>query len=114
FHDEETGWRAITRGCWENPPTKYANAWLSQSLRRLHRDNTYMFEFIAPWNRLVIPYEKEEMILLGIVKPGCGEAASDAQVSAYAKDYGFKAIGFETRPISEISLQDPKVRDREG
>lgn len=114
FHDEETGWRAITRGCWENPQTKYANAWLAKNFGRLHRDNTYMFELIAPWNRLVIPYAKEEMILLGIVKTASGEDASYAQVTDYAKNYGFKAVGFETRPISEISLEDPKVRDREG
>lgn len=114
FHDEETGWRAITRGCWENPQTKYANAWLSQSRKRLHRDNTYMFELIAPWNRLVIPYAQEEMILLGIVKTDSGEDASYAQVTAYANDYGFKAVGFETKPISGITLEDPKVRDREG
>jgi putative RNA ligase len=114
FRDEETGWRAITRGCWENPQTKYANAWLSHNFKTLHPDNTYMFELIAPWNRLVIPYAKEEMILLGIVKTASGEDASYAQVSDYAKNYGFKAVGFETRPISEIALEDPKVRDREG
>lgn len=114
FHDEQTGWRAITRGCWENEQTKYANAWLAQSHRRLHRDNTYMFELIAPWNRIVIPYAKEELILLGIVKTASGEDASYAQVSDYAQNYGFKAVKFETKPLSEISLEDPKVRDREG
>lgn len=114
FHDEETGWRAITRGCWDNPQTKYANAWLAKNFGRMHRHNTYMFELIAPWNRLVIPYAKEEMILLGIVRTDTGEDASYAQVEQYAKDYGFKSVGFETRPISEISLEDPRVRDREG
>jgi RNA ligase len=115
FHDEETGWRAITRGCWDNPQTKYANAWLAKNFPHgLHRHNTYMFELIAPWNRLVIPYAPEEMILLGIVRPDTGEDASYAQVADYAKNYGLKAVGFETRPISEIALEDPKVRDREG
>ncbi len=114
FHDEETGWRAITRGCWENIQTKYANKWLQQHFGRLHRDNTYMFELVAPWNRLVIPYSTEEMILLGIVKRDSGEDASYAQVADYAKNYGFKAVRFETRPVSEISLEDPSVQDREG
>jgi RNA ligase len=114
FHDEETGWRAITRGCWENVQTKYANAWLAQNSKVLHRDNTYMFELIAPWNRLVIPYAKDELILLGIVKTGPGEDASYAQVANYAQNHGLKAVKFETRPLSEISLEDPKVRDREG
>lgn len=114
FHDEETGWRAITRGCWENPQTKYANGWLAHNFKALHRDNTYMFELIAPWNRLVIPYAKEEMILLGIVKTASGEDASYAQVTDYAKNYGLKVITYETRPLSSITLEDPKVRDREG
>lgn len=114
FRDEQTGWRAITRGCWENPQTNYANEWLKRNFGRLAPGNTYMFELIAPWNRLVIPYAQEEMILLGIRRTDTGEDASYAQVADYAKNYRFKAIGFETRPLSEISLEDPKVRDREG
>jgi len=114
FHDEETGWRAITRGCWENIQTKYANKWLVQNFGRLHRDTTYMFELIAPWNRLVIPYDQDEMILIGMVKTASGEDASYAQVKDYGLNYGFKSVGFQTRPISEISLEDPTVRDREG
>lgn len=115
FHDQvEKRWRAITRGCWENPQTKYANAWLGKNTPALDVRNTYMFELIAPWNRLVIPYAEEEMVLLGIVRTDTGEDASYAQVGAYAQNYGLKAVGFETKPISSISLEDPKVRDREG
>jgi hypothetical protein len=114
FHHEETGWRAITRGCWDNPQTKYATAWLQHHFRRLHRDQTYMFELIAPWNRLVVPYAKEEMILLGIRKTVSGEDASYAQVSDYAQNYGFKAVGFETKPISELNLGDPSIMFKEG
>lgn len=113
FHDGDA-WRAITRFCWENPQTKYANAWLEMYDHFLYPENTYMFELIAPWNRLVIPYEKAEMILLGIVNTASGEDSSYAQVTDYAKKRGMKAVKFETRPLSEISLLDPKVRDREG
>lgn len=114
FHDDQTGWRAITRGCWDNVQTKYANAWLEKNHQVLDKKNTYIFELIAPWNRLVIPYAKDEMILLGIVETTSGKDASYAQVSIAASAMGFPAVKFETKPISSISLEDPKIRDREG
>jgi len=115
FFDQEEGrWRAITRGCWENPQTKYANKWLEKNAQALDRTKTYMFELVAPWNRLVIPYEKDEMILLGFRETDSGRDASYAQVAAAAPALGLKAVKFETKPISEISLQDPKVRNQEG
>lgn len=114
FDQVEARWRGITRGCWENPQTKYANKWLEKNAYFLNPLNTYMFELIAPWNRLVIPYDKEEMILLGFVETESGKDASYAEVTAAAVPMGFRAVKFETKPISDISLEDPKVRDREG
>lgn len=114
FDTVESRWRGITRFCWENVQTKYANRWLEKNAGSLDPKNTYMFELIAPWNRLVLPYEKEEMILLGFRDTAAGTDVSYAQMTAAAAKMGLKAVKFETRPLSEISLEDPKVRDREG
>ena len=38
--------------------------------------NTYLFEYIAPWNRIVVDYGEERLVLLGIVDTETGDEFS--------------------------------------
>lgn len=75
---------------------------------------TYLFELVAPWNRIVIPYAEAAMILIGVVDRTSGIDATYAEVQEWANIHGFRAVEFESRPVDSISLDDPKIRDREG
>lgn len=107
-------WRAITRGCWDNPQTRFAEKWLAAHDDALDSDTTYLFELIAPWNRIVIPYENEEMVLLGYVDTVTSEDSSYAAAAEEATRIGCRSAGFEKRPLDSVALDDPKVQDKEG
>lgn len=113
FHDGER-WRAITRGCWDNPQTRYAEHWLSTRTSMMPKHLTYLFELVAPWNRIVIPYANEDMILIGLVTTETGIDANYSQVQSHAEWLGFRSVEFESKPLDTIALDDPMVRDREG
>lgn len=115
FHDDiDNRWKAITRGCWENAQTVYANAWLEKHGNRLEVGQTYLFELIAPWNRIVIPYARAELVLLGVVDTASGKDLSYAETAAIAVEKGLRAVGFESKPVQDIDLDDPRVKDKEG
>lgn len=107
-------WRAITRGCWENVQTKYAETWLKENRDVLDIRRTYLFELIAPWNRIVIPYDKEDMVLLGIVDTASGKDWSYAEVEKEGEITGLRTVEFESKPLDSIALDNPKIRDKEG
>lgn len=115
FHDDvEKRWRATTRGCWDNPQTKYANGWLEKNAQVLEPGKTYIFELVAPWNRLVIPYAKEEMILLGIIETASGKDSTYSEVAQEGRKMGLKSVAFQSKPISELDLADPTIKFQEG
>ena len=115
FHDDvEKKWHATTRGCWDNAQTKYAKGWLDKNAQVLAPGKTFIFELVAPWNRLVIPYAKEEMILLGIVETASGNDSTYAQVAKEASRMGLKSVSFQTKPISDLDLADPTIQFKEG
>lgn len=114
YDDVESRWRATTRGCWDNVQTKYANAWLEKNAGPLTPGNTYIFELVAPWNRLVIPYAKEEMILLGIVETVSGRDSTYAEVAREAKVMNLRPVAFQSKPIADVDLADPTIQFQEG
>lgn len=107
-------WRAVTRGCWENVQTKYANKWLEEHFNKLQMDRTYLFELVAPWNRIVVHYPKDDMILLGMVETETGRDFSYAETRAYALRKGLSPVEFEERPIESLNLEDPAIKNEEG
>jgi RNA ligase len=107
-------WRAVTRGCWENVQTQYATKWLEQYGERLQPQYTYLFELVAPWNRIVVHYPKDDMILLGIVATDTGEDWSYAETRQEALRMGLTPVEFETRPIDSLNLEDPAIKNEEG
>ena len=107
-------WRAVTRGCWDNPQTQYATKWLEQYGERLQTRYTYLFELVAPWNRIVVHYPKDDMILLGIVDPKTGEDWSYAETRQEAVRQGLSPVEFDVKPIESLNLEDPLIKNEEG
>lgn len=81
---------------------------------KLAQGATYLFELVAPWNRIVVHYAQEDMILLGIVDTKSGYDHSYAETRAIALDVGLTPVEFETRPIDSLNLEDPAIKNEEG
>jgi RNA ligase len=58
-------WYCATKGSLDSEQAKAAASWLSkQNTLYLYPGDTYLAEYVGPNNRIVIPYHKEELILL--------------------------------------------------
>jgi T4 RnlA family RNA ligase len=111
---DDAKWRAVTRGCWDNVQTQYAGKWLEKHDAKLQQEFTYLFELVAPWNRIVVHYPKDDMILLGMVVTETGEDFSYRQVRNEAIRVGLSPVEYETRPIESLNLEDPNIKNEEG
>lgn len=107
-------WRAVTRGCWENVQTKYAEEWLKVHGFKLDEYRTYLFELVAPWNRIVVHYPKDDMILLGMVETSTARDFSYAETRQEAMNIGLTPVEFEVKPIESLNLEDPAIKNEEG
>lgn len=118
FHDGER-WRCVTKGSWDSPQAKWAQEWIdapeSLAVRtRLRQDTTYLFELVAPWNRIVLPYATADMILLGTVNRESGDDCSYAAAAETAAHLGVTPVGFRRAPLASVNMDDPAVKDAEG
>jgi RNA ligase len=111
---DDVKWRAVTRGCWENVQTQYAARWLERHDGKLQKGFTYLFELVAPWNRIVVHYPKDDMILLGMVATETGEDFSYREVRNEALRVGLSPVEYDTRPIESLNLEDPAIKNEEG
>lgn len=111
---DDVRWRAVTRGCWNNVQTQYASKWLEQHGDKLRKPYTYLFELVAPWNRIVVHYPKDDMILLGIVATETGKDWSYADTRAEAIRVGLSPVEFDVKPIESLNLEDPAIKNEEG
>lgn len=59
------GWCCATKGSFDSAQAGAAAMWLrDRDLSALCPGHTYLAEYVAPTNRIVVPYEREELILL--------------------------------------------------
>ncbi len=66
WHDGEV-WRTATKGSLNSDQAVQAAAWLrGRDLSTLRLGTTYLAEYVAPLNRIVVPYEREELVLLAM------------------------------------------------
>lgn len=71
WHDRvDEAWRCATKGSFNSVQARAAQAWLDRKLAcagssRLYPGVTYLAEWIAPDNRIVVPYIEPELVLLG-------------------------------------------------
>lgn len=115
FRNPETGtWQACTRGSWDNAQCGWANAWLERRRDRLDSAFTYLFELVAPWNRIVILYPEETLILLGVIHTESGEDWPYRRVREWGLAQGLDAVRFEARPLESVRLDDRSVVNQEG
>ncbi len=65
WYDEDDGWRTATKGSFESNQAAAAQVWLDkQNKEPLHKGFTYLAEWVAPDNRIVVTYERPELVLL--------------------------------------------------
>lgn len=66
WHDEDA-WRCATKGSFDSSQARDAQMWLNrQDLTPLVPGRTYLCEWVSPTNRIVVPYEKSELVLLSV------------------------------------------------
>lgn len=107
-------WQTVTRGCWDNVQTQYANGWIKIQGMHLNKEFTYLFELVAPWNRIVLLYRETRMILTGVIHTETGEDWSYAKVRIFGESLGLDSVRFQSRPITDVNLADEGVTSEEG
>lgn len=110
----EGKWRAITRGCWDNEQTRYANSWLEGNTEDFNPDWTYLFELVAPWNRIVVPHDTTDMVLIGRVHNVDGCDLSYAELADHARTLGLTPCDYLTKPIEDFEPEEGQGGMAEG
>lgn len=78
FHTEGQ-WVAASRGSFTSEQAITAQRIVDQwSTELISTGITYLFELVAPWNRVVVRYDEEKLVLLGAIHT---ESGSDADYS---------------------------------
>jgi RNA ligase len=69
FYDKR--WMAATAGSFISEQAQWAMKWMSENmpLDEIDKSNTYLFEIIYPENKIVVTYDFEGLVLLGIIDP---------------------------------------------
>lgn len=112
WNPRRSRWQAVTRGSWDNAQTQHANEWLEgRDTDNWPRQYTMLFELVAPWNRIVLVYERADLIFLGRVHNDTGLDCSYAHAAVLAKDYGFTPCGYTVGPLPDMTAP---VTDAEG
>ena len=115
FNPETQSWQGTTKGSFDSEQAKWINEkWLPQRTHLFNQSFTYLFELIAPWNRIVVTYDREEMVLIGIIETESGLDFSYREVENSAFLADLRRVNFENRLFHEIDFSDPTVRNREG
>lgn len=116
FENPETNrWQSVTRGCWDNIQTQFTNKWLANgNSARLDSGYTYLFELIAPWNRIVVAYPKEDLVLIGVVHTESARDFSYKEVREYALAHGITPVYFENKPLHSLKMDNPDIVNQEG
>lgn len=95
FHDPNTGAiRFSTRGSFTSDQAKHAaRIWAERySQVRIPSGCTYLFELIAPYNRIVVSYQEEDLVLIGVVRTETGYELPYSDVQSAAA-YGALSYG---------------------
>jgi len=111
FHDPNTkAVRFATRGSFTSDQAKHAaRIWAESfgdgSLDALVPGHTLLFELVAPYDRIVVAYEREELVLIGVVETDTGIERSYREVHSVGYALGLRSAPGEVldwRTISEM------------
>jgi RNA ligase len=114
FDPYTSAWRAVTRGSWKNVQTDYAHSWLEHYGPALDPKYTHCFELIAPWNRIVVAYPVERMVLIGLIETESGYDSTYAEVAQYAQTRGLEHVPYRNAALDSVKLEDESVVNFEG
>lgn len=115
FHHNRA-WHVATKGSFTSTQAAEGQAMLDAlPLHELMTGNTYLFEIVGPWNRIIVPYAKSELVLLGAYMWN-GQEIGLGNLMAIARDLGVRHAavhqGKTIDDLIEIAKQLP--RDDEG
>lgn len=90
IHWHDGRWRAATKGAFESPQAQWAEAHLaSQDLAPLMPGTTYLAEAVYPENRIVIRYDRPELVLLAAYRED-GIELTTGELSDLAEALGWR------------------------
>jgi RNA ligase len=96
------GYRFATRGSFRSEQATRATALWGERYTalgaRLDPRLTYLFELVSPANRIVVRYDEEALILIGLVVTATGEELPYAALRAEAGRLGLPVVAEETPP----------------
>jgi RNA ligase len=95
------GYRMTTRGSFtSSQAVRATEIWAERHAAPLNplldRELTYIFELVGPENRIVVAYEREGLILIGLVVTSTGQEMSYADVEREARRLGLPCVEQET------------------
>ena len=84
-----------------------------KELKSITRNYTLLFEYVSPNNRIVVRYEKEEMVLHGVIETKTGnEIINPMVVKALANSIGTDVAGIFQLPLDRfLSLKSQDLED---
>lgn len=88
----EGSWQTITRGSWVSDQAISAqNVLTKRFLSGANHKKTYLFELVGPSNiNVVRNYEKDSLILLGIIDAKSAVEATAEEIRLWAEGFGFQ------------------------
>lgn len=85
-----------TPGSFESQQVDWSHHYLTkkhsgflQDLQVKHQNYTFIFEYVSPQNRIVVQYDKQDMILLHMIDKQTGDILPYETVVSFADHYGF-------------------------
>jgi RNA ligase len=106
WHDGEP--QIATRGSFGSAQSRWAEKFFKANYGFTWPDGwTPLFEIIYPGNRIVVKYEREEMVLLGMVNIATGEEMRHSELRKWAELNGCPIVElFNDKSIEELALED--------
>lgn len=99
------GWHVATRGSFHSWQSNFAEKWLKENINFnfLHPETTYLVEIIHPKNRIVVKYDFEGLVLLGMYSK-FGQEVSYESMNNLANNTKFNIVKkYEFNSIEDIA-----------
>lgn len=113
--DDKYGWSCTTRGSFTSDQASAAQAWLDGHIdpTELVRGHTYICEWTAPDNRVVLKYDKPELSLLAVRDNATGDEIDFDSDYATACGFGY-AMPWRFADLASLVAARSEMRDVEG
>lgn len=107
--------RIATRGSFESPQAKLANRLLEKGplFLDLKLKYTYLFEICSPDNKIVVNYDKDELVLLTIIDTETGRELSREEINNENLPFQQTTKWVVFHSFEEV-IQDKLTQDKEG